>query len=81
MKIKFGTNLAALLRKNLQESKQEDAAYQLNKLDMLEVTIQYIHTCCQSIPYSNTKQHFALLVLFTLQHCVFHPQEDRACIY
>lgn len=44
-------------------------------------SIQYIHTCCQSIPHSNTKQHFAFFLLFTLRHCGFHPQEDRACIY
>lgn len=39
MKMKIGTYLAALLRKILPESKQGDAAYKLNKLDMLGVTL------------------------------------------
>lgn len=38
-KMKIGTYLAALSHKILPESKQGDAAYKLNKLDMLGVTL------------------------------------------
>lgn len=43
MKMKIGTYLAALLRKILPESKQGDAAYKLNKLDMLGMTLFSTH--------------------------------------
>lgn len=76
MKIKFGTYLAALLRKNLPESKQEDAAYELNKLDMLEVTLFSTYTLAarafRTVILNSTSHylflfHTATLLSFTLK--------------
>lgn len=71
MKIKLGTNLAALLRKNLPESKQEDAAYKLNKLDMLEVTLFSTYTLAA--------RAFRTVILNSTSHYLFFSHCNIVC--
>lgn len=72
MKIKLGIYLAA---KNLPESKQEDAAYELNKLDMLEVTLFSTYTlAARALRTVILNSTLALIAPFTLQRCGFHPE-------
>lgn len=63
MKIKLGTYLAALSRKNLPKSKQGDAAYKLNKLDMLEVTLFSTYTL--------SARAFCTVILNSTSHNLF----------